>query len=230
MGIVRNIASFNAALIYRPGDDIGDEYHKWWYGTKVWHRTKFLGVTCMKSPMDMWIYQEILTDLRPGLVIEFGSCYGGSALFFATMMRGLGAPFRVLSVDINQEPIDDRARRDPDVEFLESSSTEPIVADRIKHLKADYPGPAFAILDSLHTKDHVLDEMRLLRPLLTAGDYLIVEDSNINGHPVVPGWGPGPYEAIEAYDAEFPDDYEHDRERESKFGWTCAPNGFLIRR
>jgi cephalosporin hydroxylase len=76
---------------------------------------------------------------------------------------------------------------------------------------------------------HVLAEMKLLRPLLSAGNYLIVEDSNINGHPVLPRWGGGPYEAIEAYEHRFPNDYAHDRARENKFGCTFAPNGFLIR-
>ena len=73
-------------------------------------------------------------------------------------------------------------------------------------------------------------EMKALRPLLSAGDYLVVEDSVLNGHPVAPGWGPGPYEAIEAYEAEFPNDYIHDQEREDKFGWTWAPRGYLVRR
>ena len=77
--------------------------------------------------------------------------------------------------------------------------------------------------------NHVLAEMKVLRPLLSASDYLIVEDSMFNGHPVVPGYGPGPYEAIEAYEREFPNDYKHDVARENKFGWTFAPNGFLIR-
>ena len=75
----------------------------------------------------------------------------------------------------------------------------------------------------------MLAEMKLLRPLLSAGDYLLVEDSTVNGHPVLPGWGPGPYEAIEAYEREFPNDYTHDVDRENKFGFTFAPNGFLIR-
>jgi cephalosporin hydroxylase len=51
----------------------------------------------------------------------------------------------------------------------------------------------------------------------------------LNGHPVLPAFGPGPYEAIEAYEQEFPNDYTHDLARENKFGWTFAPNGFLIR-
>jgi cephalosporin hydroxylase len=113
--------------------------------------------------------------------------------------------------------------------FVESSSTVPAIADLIQRLKAEFSGKIFAILDSDHTRDHVLAEMKLLRPLLSTGDYLIVEDSLLNGHPVVPEWGPGPYEAIEAYEDEFPNDYKHDAERENKFGLTFAPNGFLIR-
>lgn len=103
------------------------------------------------------------------------------------------------------------------------------MADLITGLKSDFPGRIFAILDSDHTMGHVLAEMKLLRPLLSSGDYLLVEDSCVNGHPVLPGWGPGPYEAIEAYEREFPDDYTRDEAREGKFGFTFAPKGFLIR-
>src|SRR5262249_55907692 len=110
-----------------------------------------------------------------------------------------------------------------------SSSAAPEIAELIGRLKSEYPGKIFAILDSDHSKNHVLAEMKLLRPLLSSGDYLLVEDSTVNGHPVLPGWGPGPYEAIEEYEAEFPSDYRHDDERENKFGFTFAPNGFLIR-
>jgi cephalosporin hydroxylase len=104
------------------------------------------------------------------------------------------------------------------------------VADCIHRLRQEYPGPVFAILDSDHTKKHVLAEMRLLRPLLERGDYMVVEDSNINGHPILPGWGEGPMEAILAYEQAFPDDYTHDTGRETKFGITQAPKGYLIRR
>jgi len=188
-----------------------------------------MGVDCQKSVSDMWNYQEILFDLKPSLVIEFGTCHGGSALFFATIMRWIGRPFKVLSVDISHKLLDPAAQSDPDILFVKSSSTAPTIADQIKRLKSEHPGKIFAILDSDHSKDHVLAEMKLLRPLLSAGDYLIVEDSNLNGHPILPGWGPGPYEAITAYEDEFPNDYTHDRTREGKFGWTFAPNGFLIR-
>jgi cephalosporin hydroxylase len=54
----------------------------------------------------MWNCQEILFDLKPSLVIEFGTCNGGSALFFAGSMRQIGEPFKVLSVDISHNRLD----------------------------------------------------------------------------------------------------------------------------
>jgi cephalosporin hydroxylase len=66
--------------------------------------------------------------------------------------------------------------------------------------------------------------------LTLEGDYVVVEDGNLNGHPVLPGWGPGPYEALSAYFEEFPDDYTRDTRRECKFGFTFATSGFLIQR
>lgn len=227
--LLRHLASGIAALIYRPTDEVATEYHRWYHGTMIWTKTTWIGVACWKSPSDMWNYQEILCELKPSLIIECGTYAGGTALFFASVMRQIGRPFRVLSVDISHKALDPVALRDPDIVFLQSSSTDPVVAERIADLHAEFPGPLFAILDSDHSMDHVLAEMKLLRPLLSGGDYLIVEDSNLNGHPVLPGWGPGPYEAIAAYEQEFPDDYTHDVARESKFGWTCATNGFLRR-
>ena len=209
--------------------NIAEEYHKWYWGTGIWQCTSWLGLPTMKSVSDMWNYQEILTGLGPGLVVEFGPFTGGSALYFAMVLRELGRPFHVLSVDIDHLRLHERARQDPDIEFLQASSTAPAVAERIRDLRAQLPGPVFAILDSNHTRDHVLAEMQQLRPLLTAGDYLVVEDSCVNGHPIESGWGPGPFEAIEHFEHEYPDDYRHDRDRELKFGFAFATNGFLIR-
>ncbi|MGV0041993.1 CmcI family methyltransferase [Mycobacterium colombiense] len=225
MGVRQSVSG----LLATRSKGVPRRYHQWWYGNGVYIDTSWMGVLCRKSPADMWNYQEILFELKPSLFIEFGSEHGGSALFFASVMRQIGRPFAMLSVDISHELLDPAARQDPDVEFMLSSSTDPAVAERIRQLRTENPGPVFAILDSDHTEAHVLGEMKLLRPLLAPGDYVIVEDSNINGHPVLPGWGPGPFEAIQAYEREFPDDYHHDRDREHKFGWTQAPEGFLIR-
>ncbi|AQT79168.1 rhamnosyl O-methyltransferase [Mycolicibacterium litorale] len=230
MKSVRSFAnSVRSLFFYQPTGSEPEEYLKWYFNTFVWKKTTWLGITAWKSVSDMWNYQEIIFDLKPSVIIEFGTNQGGSSLFFADIMRKIGQPFKIISVDITHKALHPSAASDPDVIFIESSSTAPAIADRIRELRAEYPGKVFAILDSDHTMGHVLDEMKLLRPLLTAGDYLIVEDSMLNGYPVLPGWGPGPYEAIEAYEKEFPNDYTHDVERENKFGFTFAPNGFMIR-
>jgi len=222
-------ARFAAGSSDPPPGSEHTEHHLWYYNTRVWMTTTWMGVNCRKWVGDMWNYQEILFALKPSLVIEFGTAHGGSALFFANVARQTGQPFKVLSVDVSHDILDPAARRDSDILFVKSSSTAPSIAEDIQRLKNQFPGKTFVILDSDHSMSHVLAEMKLLRPLLSAGDYLIVEDSDINGHPVLPGWGAGPYEAIEAYENEFPNDYTHDRARENRFGWTSAPNGFLIR-
>jgi cephalosporin hydroxylase len=84
------------------------------------------------------------------------------------------------------------------------------------------------ILDSDHERDHVLNELRLYAPLVSAGSYLIVEDSNVNGHPVVSDFGPGPAEAVEQFLAET-EEFEVDRSRE-KFFLTFNPSGYLRKR
>jgi cephalosporin hydroxylase len=205
-------------------------YHLWYYNTGVWQKTTWMGVQTYKSPMDMWNYQEILVSLQPSVIIEFGTWHGGSALFFSSVMQQIARRYVVISVDITASRISEKTKADPNIRLLTLSSASAEARQSIKTLRQNYPGPAFAILDSDHSKQHVLAEMVSLRDILVAGDYLVVEDANINGHPVEKFFGPGPYEAIEEYFRMFPHDYEHDFERERKFGFSFAPNGFLRRR
>ncbi|WP_151702562.1 CmcI family methyltransferase [Nitrincola alkalilacustris] len=207
-----------------------NEYHQWYYNTEVWLDVRYLGVPCYKSVSDMWNYQEILQELRPSLIVEFGTRFGGSALFFSVTGRAINPDLKVLSVDIGHEDVDARVYQDPAIYLQTSSSTDPAVALRIQSMRAHAPGPVFFILDSDHRKEHVLAEMELLRSVVMSGDYLVVEDGNINGNPVLPGWGEGPSEAIRAYQERYPDDYHVDTEREAKFGFTFSPGGFLIKR
>ena len=205
-------------------------YHLWYYNTGVWQQTTWMGVQTYKSPMDMWNYQEILVSLQPSVIIEFGTWHGGSALFFSSVMQQIGRPYMVVSVDITASRISEKTKSDPNIHLLTMSSASPEVRQSVRTLRQKFPGPAFAILDSDHSKQHVLAEMVNLRDILVTGDYLVVEDSNINGHPVAKSFGPGPYEAIQEYFRMFPTDYDHDFDRERKFGFSFAPNGFLRRR
>jgi cephalosporin hydroxylase len=83
------------------------------------------------------------------------------------------------------------------------------------------------LLDALHTKDHVLAELREYGPLVNVGGYLIAQDGVVNGHPILPDNGPGTLEAIEAFLGEN-GDFVPDRSRE-RLLFTYCPKGYLKR-
>lgn len=155
---------------------------------------------------------------------------GGAAIFFSQILNNINPDGKVLTIEIDPSIIDLSIKKYNNIELFVGSSVSDEARAKIKNLINNHSGPIFCILDSDHSKDHVLAEMKLLREFLKKGDYLIVEDSNINGHPIFPGWGEGPYEAIEEYFKLYPEDYKRDTAREKKFGFTFAPHGFLIRK
>jgi cephalosporin hydroxylase len=183
----------------------------------------WLGTPTLKLPLDMWVYQEIVSEVRPALVIETGTYRGGSALFLATVMDRLGTG-RVLSIDVERwSPLPEHPR----VEYVLGSSVASDVAERARAAAGGADGPVLVILDSVHTREHVLAELDLYADLVTPGSYCIVEDTNVNGHPILPAWGPGPTEAVEAFLARR-DDFARDRRRE-RFMLTMNPGGYLRR-
>src|SRR5262249_24887000 len=86
----RDASGLMAPYLYKSTGSEAEEYHKWYFNTMVWMKTTWMGVETWKSVSDMWNYQEILVDLKPSLVVEFGTNQGGSALFFANVMRQIG--------------------------------------------------------------------------------------------------------------------------------------------
>src|SRR5689334_10415431 len=128
-----------------------EQYHLWYYNQPVWTKTTFLGVPCLKSVSDMWNYQEILADLKPAAVIEFGTNEGGSALYFAEMLRIIHGGGHVLTIDIDHSRVHERARQNKNIDFFEADTISPLVAERIREVRSKFPGRAFFIVDSDHS-------------------------------------------------------------------------------
>jgi cephalosporin hydroxylase len=199
-----------------------DSFHRLYYNSLVWQRTRWLGVDIWKCPLDLWIYQEILYEVRPDWIIECGTAHGGSALYLASLFDLLGRG-RILTIDIEARP---NRPQHPRISYLHGSSTAPETVETVRRLVP--PGTTtLVILDSDHHAAHVLEELRLYSPFVTPGSYLIVEDTNVNGHPVYRRHGPGPMEALDAWLPTTPD-FAIDPACE-KFWLTQNPRGYLRR-
>jgi cephalosporin hydroxylase len=205
----------------------GTEYFRWYYDLGVWKQQHYRGVRILKVPTDLWNYQEIFTEYAVEWVVETGTAHGGSALFFADLLELSGARGKVITIDVSHGAL--QVLSHPRIEFLLGSSASDEIAARVAQIVPAQRGPLFMILDSDHSKDHVLRELELFAPLLRSGDYLVVEDTCVNGHPVRPEFGPGPMEALEEFLPMYPGLFRADREREQKFGYTAAPSGYLVR-
>jgi cephalosporin hydroxylase len=205
----------------------GEEYFRWFYDQNVWKRMHYRGVRILKVPSDMWNYQEIFTEHRVDWVLETGTRHGGSALFFADLLRLNGARGKVISIDVDRQS--NLVGAHPHIDFLLGDSGSPTMVERVRSMLPKDRGTLFAILDSDHSKAHVLRELSAFLPLLRKGDYLVVEDTCVNGHPVRPEFGPGPYEALAEFLARNPEQFVRDEAREAKFGFTAAPTGYLVK-
>jgi cephalosporin hydroxylase len=203
-------------------DRVIREFQRLYYNarSRTWANTSWLGTPAQKCPLDLWIYQELLYELRPEVIIETGTASGGSALFLASICDLLGHG-SIVSVDIVAQP--DRPRHER-ITYLTGSSTDPQIRGQVEEFAGDRE-PVLVILDSNHERDHVLEELRIYAPLVTPGSYVIVEDTNVNGHPVWPDFGPGPMEAVEEF-LRHAAEFSVDRRRE-KFFLTFNPGGYL---
>jgi cephalosporin hydroxylase len=188
----------------------------------AWREPRWLRFTSLQTPQDLWVCEEILVETRPDVIVETGTFAGGTALYLATICDALRHG-QVLSIDVrHSEPMP----RHPRIEYLTGSSTDPRIVDEVGS-RLGSGGRLMALLDSDHSRDHVLAELHAYGPLIAEGCYMIVADTNINGHPAVPHWGPGPMEAVEEFLAAGAP-FAADRSRE-KFLLTFNPRGFLRR-
>lgn len=207
--------------------DVIDRFTEAYYDGALFGETRadthWLGIRTDKNPLDLWIYQELLHELRPDLIVETGTAFGGSALYLSSICDLLGHG-KVVTVDIIEQ---EGRPQHPRLEYVTGSSITPEIVEAVKR-RVEPGGTAMVVLDSNHKRDHVLEELRLYAPLVTPGSYIVVEDTILNGHPVSPEFGPGPMEAVDAFLAET-DEFEVDRRRE-KLYLTFNRKGYLRRK
>jgi cephalosporin hydroxylase len=204
---------------------------------KYSYRFTWMGRPIIQYPQDIVAMQELIWRLRPDLVVETGIAHGGSLVFYASMLELLGGGGRVLGVDIeirapNRAAIEAHPMAGR-IEMIEGSSIDPAIVARV-HERARGAARVMVVLDSNHTHDHVLAELRAYAPLVTPDSYLVVFDTVVEDMPdeFFPDrpWrqGNSPKSAVHAFLAE-DDRFAIDREIEERILITVSPDGFLRR-
>jgi cephalosporin hydroxylase len=159
------------------------------------------------------------------VIIEVGVKKGGQTLYLSHLMREINSQGLVLGIDVSIKSVNPRLHEVDNVRLIGSDSVGPKLHALLERKYCPEPN-ALVILDGV-TRDHVLAELRLFQKYVPVGGYLIVNDTMINGHPIWPDWGPGPWEAVRAF-LEETADFQIDKARE-KHMLTSCPDGFLRR-
>ncbi len=205
------------------------------FARKVYHtawQTKYRGIPTVKYPCDLWIYQEIIHEVQPDLIIETGTWKGGSALFLADLCTAMGKG-RVLTIDIElHEPVEHPRLlywhgNSLDWPGLSGAYTQYYrSSSRPEQTGGSLYNSMLVILDSDHRKEHVAAELEHFAPYVSVGSYLIVEDTNIAGHPIEDYTG-DPMAAVQEFLPRHPEfQIDHSRER---YIVTQNPSGYLRR-
>lgn len=204
---------------------VAKRFHRAYYnaGPSTWETTRWFGQRMLKNPMDLWTYQELIHRLSPDLIVETGTFEGGSAYYFAMLMDLIGHG-EIVTIDIEPRP---GRPEHPRITYLTGSSTASAILEIVAARCRDQQ-TVMVILDSDHTEAHVRTELEKYWRFVTPGSYLVVEDTNVNGHPVAPEYGPGPMEAVETFLATS-EEFDVDTTMERHL-LTFNPNGWLRRR
>ncbi len=187
----------------------------------------YKGIRTLKCPFDLSIYQDVIWNLKPATIIEFGTFKGGSALWLADMLQiyGLGDT-KLITLDMTVPENLNDAR----IEFrrCDVSDISPALPDEFM---AQLKHPILVIDDASHHARHVLNVMEFFHRHSIIGDYLIVEDGVLSLFMDDAPFEGGPLKAIHDFLKRYPSAYEIDRARCDTFGRnvTWNPDGYIKR-
>lgn len=199
---------------------------------------RWMGRPVIQYPQDIVAMQELIWDIKPDLIIETGIAHGGSLIFYASMLELVGKG-EVLGIDIdirqhNKTEIEKHPmfRR---ITMIQGSSIDPAVVRKVKDIAKDKQ-TILVVLDSNHTHEHVLEELKAYAGLVSVNSYVVVFDTIVEHLPAdyLPGhkrpWGIGdnPMTAVEAFLAEN-SNFEIDKDINNKLLISVAPDGYLRR-
>ncbi len=206
--------------------------------TKYSYHFSWMGRPIIAFPQDMIAMQEIIWEVKPDLIIETGVAHGGSIVYYASLLELIGGDGLVVGIDIdirkhNRDLIEAHSMMKR-IKLIEGSSLSEEVVNEVKKIAAAKK-IIMVCLDSNHTHDHVLEELKLYAPLTTIGSYCVVFDTIVEDMPAdwdwgIRPWGVGnnPKTAVHKF-LETTDDFKIDKSIDHKILISVAPEGYLKR-
>lgn len=195
----------------------------------------WMGRPIIQYPQDMIAMQELIWKIQPDLIIETGIAHGGSLIYYASLMELIGKG-EIIGIDIdirkhNREAIESHPMFKR-ISLLEGSSLDPAIIEKVNEY-ARSKKTILVSLDSNHTHDHVLEELKLYTPYVTIGSYCVVFDTIVEEMPVGMydrPWNVGnnPKTAVVEFLKEN-NSFEIDRQIDYKLLISVAPEGYLKR-
>ena len=184
------------------------------------HHITYRGVPCIKCPFDYVMYQMIINEVQPDLIIEIGTNHGGSALYMADILDKIGGG-KIHTIDIDNRAYD-LAKSHDRISFFHNG-WEGYDLQQAKGF-----AKILVIEDGSHEYGSTLGALKKFGPIVTNGSYLIVEDGIIDALGQSEAYNGGPVKAIKEYLAST-GDYSIDYKWLNMFGESATFNtlGFL---
>jgi len=192
-----------------------------------------MGVPTRKFVSDLWIYQELVHERRPDIIIEIGSLFGGTTLFLAHLLDLVGHG-KVISIDRSRQVFE---ISHPRVVEITGDSENPETIEAVRTICGSQT--VMVIHDGSHNYEQVVVDLNLYAPIVTRGQYLVIEDGVVDlfeNEPETIGAtyaqnfpSGGPLKAVATFLQAFPDEFEIDESRE-RFLVTASPRGYLLKK
>src|SRR5262245_58305241 len=158
---------------------ISDLWLKTSWNQKYSYTFTWLGRPIIQHPEDLVRLQEVVYTLRPDVIVETGVAHGGSLIFYASLLQAMGIEGRVVGLDIEIRPQNRKAIESHElsnyISLIEGDSVASEVVARVRELVRP-DDTVLVILDSNHTKAHVLKELEAYAPLVSPSSYMVATD------------------------------------------------------
>jgi cephalosporin hydroxylase len=162
---------------------ISDLWLKSGWETKYVYSFAWLGRPIIQLPEDMIRIQEVIFSVQPDVIIETGIAHGGSLIFYASLCKAMGKG-KVIGIDIeirphNRKAIEEHFLYKDYITMIEGSSVDKTIVEQVKSRVR--PGEkVLVLLDSNHSKAHVLQELDAYSALVSIGSYIVATDGIMN--------------------------------------------------